>query len=181
MYQIRQHYKRQKLQREISSVNGQSTMLKSEQRQRKPWRGTSAMDEPKVWFKYEQQVQQIFTLSDPHGTINHTLERKTSQLSLIVWSSLPTYDSQGTVSHTSKQKFNDIVKWSVIPTTVRWIRTWKGWLEDLFAPETIRGQTNQDVLIGTQIGTDLEQIRTKVGFGVEVVSTVISLFNVVSL
>ena len=63
--------------------------------------------------KYEQQVQQIYTLSDTHGTI----QRRTSQLSFIVWSSLPTYDSQGTVSHTSKQKyFEDIAKWSVIPT-----------------------------------------------------------------
>ena len=88
-----------------------SVLLKSEQRQRKPCRGTSAMDEPKLLFKYEQQIQQLYTFRGTHGTVSHTLQHRACQLSFIVSSSLPTYDSQGVVPHTSKQKYiNDLVK-----------------------------------------------------------------------
>ena len=62
------------------------------------------MDEPEEWFKYEQQVQQIHTLSDAHVNVNYTFQRRIAQPSVIVSSSLPTYDSQGIVSHTFKQK-----------------------------------------------------------------------------
>ena len=54
-------------------------LLKSEHRQQKPWRGMPAMDEHKIWFKYEQQVQLLYTSRDTrHNRL--ALQRKTSQL-----------------------------------------------------------------------------------------------------
>ena len=95
-------------------------MLKSEQRQQKPWRGTSATDEPEVWFDYEQHMQQLFTLRGTHDTVNHNHQRRTWQLSLEFSSSLPTWDNQGVVPHSPKQNYindlSDLIKWYIIPT-----------------------------------------------------------------
>ena len=41
-------------------------VLKPRQRQWKPWRGTSSMDEPNIWFKYEEQVQVVLYNSFTH-------------------------------------------------------------------------------------------------------------------
>ena len=67
--------------------------------------GKSSTDEPKIWFKNEKQSQRLYSRRDTHDTANHTLRRRTCDLSLTVWLSLPPHDSQGAVSHTPKQKY----------------------------------------------------------------------------
>ena len=92
-------------------------ILKSWQRQQKPFRGACTLDEPKVWLEYDQQSKQLYSLRNTHGTVDHTFQRRTCEPSLTMWSSLPTHGSQGAVWHTPKQKYiDDFVKWSVIPT-----------------------------------------------------------------
>ena len=96
-----------------SATHSCPRLLKSGQRQWKPWRGTWAMDEPKVWFEYEQQVQQIYTLS---ATLV-SLHCSSSQL----WHALFHHHFQHMTTealfHPHPQKyFNDLVKWSVLPT-----------------------------------------------------------------
>ena len=68
------------------------------------------MDEPKIGFEYEQQVQRLYGVITTHVTVGHTLQRRTSQPSFIASSSLPTYDSQGALPHTPKQisQFSDM-------------------------------------------------------------------------
>ena len=77
-----------------------SYVLKLKMRQQKPYRRTSAMDEPKSWFKYEKQVQRTYTLSATLVTVDHNLQRSTSQLSHALSHRLPAHDNRGDVPHT---------------------------------------------------------------------------------
>ena len=82
-------------------------------RAQKPYKGMSSMGDPKIWFNYEQQVQQIYRIIATHVTVSHTLQRRTSRLSFIVTSN--TWQPRCCFTHTQTEK-HQWRKWFAIPT-----------------------------------------------------------------